>query len=785
MRAAAAFAFVFVAVVVSGSSCTCGAPVLPAPPGQCSLVTGLGCLPDEQCADGVCVPLERCEGDEDCPSVAFRCVFPAQFCELRPGFGEECSDEQGIPCGIGQFCALGLCRDTDIEKGARACNTRLDCAPGFGCDQVHFFCIEEAPCSFADEGYPETACNPNSETCSPLLDACISACINECTPGDDATCPDELRCNAACDCVTCLNNDDCGAGLICNIRAGRCQSENLCFSDADCESPLICDFATQLCQVAPPACEDDFDCQIAEICNLATTRCELPTGECLDDRLEDSDTPATARLRVPGVGGPALFDDLVLCPGDDDVYSVELLAGDGLLVKVTERARPAELQGIAHATVYLLDSAAETSLDFAETAPRGNGVMYYVAQVDETVFVRISALLGATFYDLELEKFGDNVCAKDRFEGDTDNDEVARAFAVTPDLIATADQAGVDLEGEVCPGDSDVYAVDVAAGQQLTTVLDFDAAAADLDVAYVDAQNNVLQQRAGTSAPEVLAVRFLEATRVFVRVRGFANTFAPYTIRFALDDGFVCSDAGEPDDEVPEVLVVDNVSAAAGGSAVVEARAVCGNATRPDADRWAIDVEDFERLVVHAVPTTANLRVVLAIEDVDGNVLKRSAIGPGASSVSFDAVSSTTLFVRATGAFNQQGNYTIDFHKENQTDCAADDFEVNDTVAGRAALIDETTPASICETDEDFYAFEGVAGKVLTIDLTFLHGDADLDLQLLGLDGVQILATSDGQLDNEQIVQTLPLDGTYTIRVFSLTSGAKSQYVLSTDLASP
>jgi hypothetical protein len=35
----------------------------------------------------------------DCPSIAFRCVFPAQFCELRAGFGEECS--ASAPCAAG------------------------------------------------------------------------------------------------------------------------------------------------------------------------------------------------------------------------------------------------------------------------------------------------------------------------------------------------------------------------------------------------------------------------------------------------------------------------------------------------------------------------------------------------------------------------------------------------------------------------------------------------------------------------------------------------------------
>lgn len=771
-----------VVVLVALAGCNCGAPVLPVPPAQCSTVTGLGCLPDEQCSDGVCVPLERCEGDEDCPGLAFRCVFPAQFCELRAGFGEECSDGLGIPCEAGQFCALGQCRTTDPEKGARECSTRLDCAPGFGCDQVHFYCIEEAPCTFADQGYPETACNPNTEECNPLLGVCLSQCQNNCTPGDDATCPDNLRCNAACDCVKCLGDADCGAGLICNIRAGQCQSEGLCFSDADCAEPLICG-RTALCEVAPPPCEDDFDCAIAEICNLENQRCELPGGECIDDRLEDHDTPADAEPRIPGTTAPAIFDDLVLCPGDDDVYAVTLSAGDGLLVKVLERPTSDELLGFARATVYLLDSSAETSLDFAETAPRGDGTLYYVAQVDETVFVRISALLGATFYDLEMQVFGDDVCAKDAFEGDTDNDDVARASVVAPAVI----DLGVELEGEICPGDTDVFAVDVGDGQELTATLDFNGSLADLDIAFVDAAGLVIEQSAGTAAPEVLTTRFAFAQRVFVRVRPFANTAGRYGLTFALAGDFVCNDAFEPDDDAPQVLTVPNTTAT-GAAPVRQTRALCGPGPVADADRWAVDVEDFERLVVHALPDGDGLRVVLAIEDADGNVLKRSPTGPGASSVGFDATSTTTLFVRATGAFAQKGNYTIELSKENQTDCKPDDAEPNDTVATRGALpttTATTTPATICESDEDNYAIEATAGKLLTIDLAFLHGDGDLDLQLLGLNGSQILATSDGQTDNEHLEVTIPLDGTYTIRVFSLTSGAKSQYVLSTELSSP
>ncbi len=783
------------AMLAGLAGCNCGGPVLPPPPTQCSVVTGLGCLPDEQCTEGLCVPLERCEQDTDCPTVAFRCVFPAQFCELREGFGEECSEADGIPCGAGQFCALGRCRDSTGDDAARPCSTRLDCRPGQACDQIHLFCIEDVPCTLAEQGFPEAACNAALETCEPALGLCVTDCTGECESDDDCLAP--TRCNGACRCVSCLTNTDCGPGLVCNVRNGVCQSENLCFDDSECDPPLVCDVRSALCQVAPPPCQDDFDCPIAEICNLENARCELPGGACIDDRFENADTPQSAEVTSIITGEtPRLFDDLVLCPGDDDVYAVDLLAGDRLRVQVIERARQPELVGIARATVWLLDSDAETSVGFAETAPRGDGTINYTAQVDEVVYVRVNALLAETFYDLVLEKTRAGICEPDFFEGDTNNDEPATAAVIEPVFIERPDvpnRNGVDLEAEICPGDQDIYAVDLGADERLTATVSFDPSAADFDLAFVDVAGLVLDSSAGVDEPEVLSARVRDGGRVYVRVRPFGNARGTYTLHLRIDPAPVCADAFEgteggvdDDDDAPRLLVVPNVSAD-GQVAVTEQRALCGTGPQADADRWQIAVEDFERLVVRAVPADDDLRVVLSIENAAGDVLKRSAIGPGASTVGFDATTTGPLFVRAVGAFGQQGDYAITFAKENQTDCVPDDAEPNDVVADRATLVGDetTTTAGICESDEDYYAIEGSASKQITIDLTFSHGDADLDLQLLGLDGAQILATSDGQVDNERIVATLPLDGIYTIRVFSLTSGAKTQYSLTTKIASP
>lgn len=764
---------IVVALVVSGGlgACNCGGPVLPDPPVQCVVSTGVGCLPDERCVDGTCEPVGRCDSDADCPSIAFRCVFPAQFCALRPGFGEECGAT--APCDAGLFCSLGTCR---VAETAQPCATRLDCAPGNMCDKLSFFCVEEAPCTFAGQGYPETACD-FEEVCN-ADGACRQECQGLCTPEtEEEDCGAGLRCDGACRCVQCLGNADCGAGLVCNVRSGRCQSENLCFSNADCDAPFECDPRTALCILPPPPCDDDFDCPVAEICNLLTARCELPGGACFDDRFEDADTPATAEALDVVVGVPKLFDELVLCPDDDDVYRVDLFSGDRVTVRVTG-TEPA-----ARATVWLLDRDAETSVGFAETPPRGDGRIVYTAQEDESVFVRVNALLSQSPYDLNVDLERSTPCVPDFFEGGDgeNNNTIANA---TPSAQVPF---GVALSAEVCPRDTDVYAVDVEAGSGVQASLAFDQARADLDLALLDAGGNVVATSAGIGQPELVQRRLLEGGRLYVRVRGFGNSAGPYRLTLNRLEPVACVDSLEPDDVTPRSVVVGNVDGAS-PQPLVEDRGLCVGGALGDQDRWAIDVLDFERLV--ATATTADgLRLVLQIEDAAGAVRARSAIGVGGAAVSaparVDVGQSERLFVRAFSEQGQIGTYTIRLFKENEGSCPVDRLEPNNTVSGRGPLPADDELVTICESDEDFFILPGSAGKRAIVDLTFAHGDADLDVQLLGLDGVQLLATADSASDNESLETILPLDGDYTIRVFSLTSGARARYFINTRVESP
>lgn len=730
--------------------------VLPVPPPDCDS-EGIGCLPDEQCVAGKCLPFEKCDGDDDCPSVAYKCTFPSQICELRPGFGLECVES--TDCEPEHFCALGLCRSTE---DAQPCARRSDCPLGQGCDRLHFYCIEEADCTLADV-YPELACDPE-EVCDEVSGRCQLDCQEECTPETvEEDCGVGMQCDGACRCVQCIVDDDCGPGLLCNARAGRCESENLCYSDDDCEPPLVCDPQTALCQIASPPCETDLDCSIAEICNRVTGECELPTGFCYDDRFEDADTPAAAEeVSISLDGIPVVLDELQLCPDDDDVYAVALTAGDELTVMVTESS------SLARATLWLLDSEGETSIRFSETPPYGDGTITYTAQVDETVFIRVNALLGATPYELTLTRNPGAPCMADAFEGETGNNTLETA---TPAGLVPVGQT---LIGLICPGDRDLYTVELLEGEGLDVLLDFDATSADLDLAILDATSGeILSQSSGVGGLESLRFRSPVARTVLVDVLPFGNHAGSYQIGIVRLEPFVCeADAEEPDDTVETATLlalgesVDNVS-----------RTLCAG----EADIYAVVLEDFERLVARATFSNADLDVQIDVLDATGeNVLQSSPNSAGGETVTYNASANETVLVRVASIFNTSGPYELSITKENQFECIADGLEPNNDTSTPSAFSEESLSLSlsICESDQDIFSIEGAKGKKLRVHVAFIHADGDIDIAVLGLNGSQVLGISDGVSDEELVEVILPLDGIYFVRVFSLEENAFVRYDL-------
>ncbi|MFZ9888196.1 MAG: PPC domain-containing protein, partial [Myxococcota bacterium] len=706
--------------------------------------------------------LDKCSTDDECPTVAWRCVFPAQVCELRPGFGEDCAS--GNDCAPDAFCSLGRCR---LIANARQCARRGDCPVGQACDRESFLCIEEADCTLV-EAFPETACDPG-EVCESFSGRCQLPCQNECSAETEATdCGFGGRCDGACRCVQCIIDDDCGPGLLCNQRAGRCESEDLCYSDDDCENPLICDPRTALCQLPPPPCETDLDCDIAEICNRTTGVCEQLGGECVDDRYENADTPLTAEVlrQATRDGAPLFLDQLQLCPNDDDVYAVSLEAGDNLV------ARIAETRAQAKATLWLLDPEGETSLRFAMAPPFGDGTISYVAQSPETVYLRVSALTAQSPYSMEVTIWPGEACAPDLFEGLARNDTLASA------TLASLVPTGVTIAGTICPGDRDFLQVDLAAGEGLAAELSFDGGRSDLDLRLYDAANGaLLKASAGIISPESLRYRTYLPRTVIVAIEPFGPSDGAWQLSLERLVPFTCTpDAAEPDNSLEQAARLPPADILAG-----QDRTLCTD----DADFMAVPLLDFERLVAVASYDTDEFDLELRVVSDSGDVLRSAPLGNGARVVTYDAATAGDVWLEVRPRLGGQGRYRLDVYRELQQSCAPDHLEPNDTSNTATAVPDDVSLLTVCGTDQDWFVVDGEAGKLLHARIAFLNADGDLDLMIVGTDGNQILAASDGIGNEEQTSAVLPIDGQYFVRVFALNSGARARYSLEISLSNP
>lgn len=748
MRAAWLRAAAFASTLVLGH-CQCPPTGNEVDAGGCR--TSVDCGAGQVCGDaGSCVTLPACQGDADCQPDE-QCRVVDHTCRLRSGFGRECSADRD--CYPGFFCALGRCRDSHL---ASVCARAVDCPLGMRCDRLHFYCIEEVPCTLASD-FPEITCDID-QVCDSTTQACRYSGPPECTPENQATTcgPDEV-CDAGGRCVQCITDDQCGPGLRCNARAGRCESEDLCHRDADCTPPLVCDPAVALCHVPLPPCDSDLQCAVSEFCNHVSSTCEPRAGKCIDDRFEENDSPAGA-TPLTLVDGAALLDSLQICPDDDDFFALGLAAGDGI---------SAVLQGVdlaARATIELWADDAVTVLRQAEALPRGNGTVSFTAAAAGTYYLRVLSLATPTPYDLAIAVAARPPCAADALEGSSGNN--------TPSTAAPI-EAGSHPGLTLCDGDIDYYAIALDPGAALR-VQAVGQTVLDPQLRVLDASGTTaLALAASGGVSETVFYRSAGGGALLLEASATGGRPDGYALTVELLPPFVCSadplEGVNRNDSVADAVLV-------GASGLVEQPlTLCVG----DRDWFKLALEDFERLVVRATFESGDIDLDLEAYADDGTrLVAASRAGVGLEALSVPAPGAAIdYWVRAVAADGAAAPYTLTLLREHRLECTPDPGEPNEVPA-------EATPApasgqlTLCGFDEDLYAVALVAGQTLDASIEFSPAEGDLDLQLIHPDGVTPLLTSDGVAAREALRWPAAVAGVHYLRVYSMTSEPHARYLL-------
>jgi Cys-rich repeat protein len=436
------------------------------------------------CVDGFC---GRCNLDSHC-AIDEICNPFDQLCD--PYLEKECrlNDE----CPLGQFCVQGSCLSADEVT---PCKKDSDCVEGDRCDQINLVCVEDLGCEDDDDCAAGEVCNPATHRCE-----------RACTPEtQEQVCGFGLVCDPQGRCVQCFEDDQCGIGQVCNPETSMCEGENTCYTNRDCPEGQVCNPQTSQCTVPPPDCLSHEDCPEGTLCDISSGTCR-PEG-CPEDPLEPNDDPEEATPLDPGE-----LEDLTLCAGDLDWFSIYLSRGDRLQVIVTTDFLNAD-----HFLTTLFDPEA------GEVLQEDTLLIDHTVSQDAAYLLRIQTSDSRAAYGMRVTVSRGIPCDDDDLEP---NDS---AYSAVP--VDAGGYSGL----AICPHDEDWYVVDRTYEQRLEVHIEYPALEGDLDLDLVAGDAQTLVMRSATAGnTELVYVDSYPGTRFFVRVYGNPEISNQYTMGITL-----------------------------------------------------------------------------------------------------------------------------------------------------------------------------------------------------------------------------------------------------------
>ena len=469
---------------------------------------------------------------------------------------------------------------------------------------------------------------------------------------------------------------------------------------------------------------------------------ESPLG---DDRFEPNDAVGQATPLEPGE-----YDDLTITEGDVDFYAVDVEAGDAISASLNFSHAQGDLD------LYVLSPAAEVvARNVTETDDENVSA---VAAQSGTYYVAVVGFENATArYDLGLTvSDGDEQTAADELEP---NDSFDTARSLDP---------GTFRNLSITRDDVDVYAVDVATGETVSSRIDFAHSAGDLDLFLFGPDRSPLQQSTSQTDGESVTHVASEGGTYYVAVAGFDGATAEYdmVVERSTDssDGTTADDRFEPNDNRSTATPLD--------PGTYETLAI----TDGDFDVFTVDLEAGERL-------TADVRFRHSEGDIDAGLF-------GPTGEFLQSSESVTDDERLSVVADQAGAYTIlVLSATNGTTPYSLEVAVEDAGGGTDTPVSKPVPVGEFEPNDDFdsatrlapgryenlsltaddadvYAVEGAAGETLSASINFSHAAGDLGLLLFD-ESRRVLERSTSDTDSERVSTELENNGTYYLVVAS------------------
>lgn len=492
----------------------------------------------------------------------------------------------------------------------------------------------------------------------------------------------------------------------------------------------------------------------------------LPTGAALDSR------SGVFRWRPDAsfVGAPVRITFTVSDGTSSDTTSVRFIVDDGTAsvpkppVFVTIPPQTARIGVPLTFTLQATDPNGDAvTFGVQGSLPTGanlNGASfsYTAAQADlgRTFEVAFTATDGAFVavmkVQISVSSGTTGPCTPDAFEP---NDDIASAKPIA------AGTTNANLCETETTYDTDVFAVNVAAGQALTATLRFDATLGDLDLAWVDASENLLAVSEGVTSVETLTWSAASQTTGYLVVFGYGlePLKVAYTLEVSLATSTACIDDSFEDNDTPAQAKLLTAAAQA------ETQQICPS----DADYWLFDTTCGQRVEVYLdILEAADLDLYL-FDDATG---QREPVASAITEDAFELIDHAPVrrpgrwLLEVSGYPFASARSPYDLFVDLSGGCQDDALNNATRQTARALATDgqSLSGLTVCCGD-DWFALPLQAGAEVIVDLVVVSGSGSVGFVALAPDGTTQLASKTPSPNGGLVFFNATTTGTHYLKV--------------------